>query len=132
MFTIRNIGGISLFLAGTTWLWLTPAFASRSVTTSGPLWLTARILSLVTLAGFCVATWALFSRASWWESAAVLSAVLGLLALAPYALAALRGGETGGTAAWNVFVHVLMVGGVFALLLIPELERWVDRHVMSG
>jgi hypothetical protein len=29
-------------------------------------------------------------------------------------------------------VHVLMVAGVVTLLLVPQLERWVDRHVMSG
>ena len=56
----------------TTAAWLTPAFASRDVDTSGTLW------------------------------------------------------------AWNAFVHVLMVAGVVTLLLVPQLERWVDRHVMSG
>jgi hypothetical protein len=30
-----------------------------------------------------------------------------------------------------VFVHVLMVAGVFVLLMVPQLERWVDAHVSS-
>ena len=46
--------------------------------------------------------------------------------------AARGGGETLGTVAWNVFVHILMLAGIFVLLLIPSLERWVDHHVMSG
>jgi hypothetical protein len=27
---------------------------------------------------------------------------------------------------------VIMVAGVFALLLVPQLERWVDHHVMGA
>jgi hypothetical protein len=61
MFTIRNLGGVALFLAGSTWLWLTPAFASRGVSTSGLLWASTRVLSLVTIALFVLATWGLFA-----------------------------------------------------------------------
>src|SRR3954468_9452631 len=112
MFTIRNLGGVALLLAGTTWLWLTPAFASRGVSTSGVLWACTRVLCLVTVAGFSVATWGLFTRHSWWEPAALGSAVVGLLALLPYWVAARGGGEPAGTSSWNAFVHVLMVAGV--------------------
>jgi hypothetical protein len=130
MFTIRNLGGISLFLAGTTWLWLTPAFATKGVSTSGATWAVTRALSLLTIAAFCVATWALFARYGWWEAAALGSAAVGLVTLLPYWFAAHGGGETAGTATWNALVHVLMVGGVFALLLVPQLEQWVGHHVM--
>ena len=64
--------------------------------------------------------------------AALAAAGVGLVALVPYWIAATGGGETTGTTAWNAFVHVLMVAGVFGLLLVPQLERWVDGHVMSG
>lgn len=131
MFTIRNFGGVALLLAGTTWLWLTPAFASKGVTTTGVLWGVTRGLSLLTAAGFIVSTWALFTRHSWWEPLALASATLGLIALIPYWFAAISGGETTGTTAWNAFVHVLMVAGIFTLLLLPRLEQWVDRHVMG-
>jgi hypothetical protein len=131
VFTIRNVGGISLLLAGSTWLWLVPAFATRGVSTSGALWSITRVLSLITVAGFCVATWGLFSRHAWWESVAVGSAALGLVTLVPYWFAAHGGGESAGTAAWNAFVHVLMVAGVLVLLLVPSIERWVDHHVMG-
>jgi hypothetical protein len=33
---------------------------------------------------------------------------------------------------WNVFVHVVMLTGLFVLLLVPSLDRWVDHHVMTG
>ena len=58
--------------------------------------------------------------------------MLGLVGLVTYWFAATRAGETVGTAAWNVFLHVLMVAGVAVLLLVPVMEAWVDRHVMSG
>jgi hypothetical protein len=132
MFTIRNLRGVALFLAASTWLWLTPAFASRGVSTSGLVWASTRVLSLLTIALFCLATWGLFARHGWWETVALGSAALGLVAVVTFWFAARAGGETAGTVTWNAFVHVLMVAGVMTLLLVPQLEHWVDRHVMSG
>ena len=131
MFTIRNMGGIALFLAGSTWLWLTPMFATREVITSGFLWSVTQALSLLTIVGLCVATVGLFAQ-SWWQTAAISSAAVGLLALVPYWFAGTQGGETTGTVAWNATVHVLMVAGIFTLLLVPELEHCVQYHVMNG
>ena len=132
MFTIRNMGGVALLLAGSTWLWLTPMFATKGVTTSGFLWSATRALSLLAIVGFFVATAGLFALQSWWETAAIGSAVVGLLALLPYWFAATQGGETAGTATWNALVHVLMIAGIFTLLLVPQLERWVHHNVMTG
>lgn len=132
MWTIRTMGGLALLLAGSTWLWLTPAFAGREVVTTGISWSITRVLCLVTIAGFSAATLGLFARQEWWEWAALGSAGVGLLTLVPYWVAAARGGEPAGTTTWNVFVHVVMLGGIFALLLVPQWERWVDHHVMSG
>jgi len=36
MFTIRNLGGVALFLLGTTFLWLTPASPGRESPRRGP------------------------------------------------------------------------------------------------
>ena len=132
MFTIRNLGGVALLAMGSTWLWLTPAFAGRGVSTSGVLWSVTRVLSLLTVAGFCFATWGLFARHSWWEAVAIGSAVLGIVALFPFCIAAVRGGELSGTVSWNALVHLLMLAGLVLLLEIPSLEQWVDHHVMSG
>jgi hypothetical protein len=117
---------------GSTWLWLTPAFAGRGVSTTGVLWAVTRTLCLVTVVGFCVATWGLFARHGWWETVSLGSAALGVLALLTFAIAASRGGEAAATVTWNVVVHVLMVTGLALLLLVPSLERWVDHHVTSG
>jgi hypothetical protein len=131
MFTVRNMGGIALLLAGSSWVWLTPAFASRGVSTSGVWWKITGVLCLMTVTAFCVATWGLFARGAWWEMAALGSAGLGVVALVPYWVAAHAGGEAVGTATWNAFVHVLMVAGVFVLLVVPPLERWVSLYVMG-
>ncbi len=46
MFTIRNLGGVALFLFGTTFLWLTPSFASPGVSTKGVAWSVTQVLAL--------------------------------------------------------------------------------------
>ena len=130
VFTIRNMGGVALFLFGTTFLWLTPSFASPGVSTTGTMWALTAVLALATLVGFMVATWGLFRKASWWEGAAVTAAVLGVVVLIPYWLAARHAGET--TPEFNVFIHALGDAGVFILLLVPKLEHWVSGHVIAG
>jgi hypothetical protein len=64
MFTIRNMGGVALFLFGTTFLWLTPSFASPGVSATGAMWTVTAVLALATLVRFTVATWGLFRKAS--------------------------------------------------------------------
>ena len=130
MFTIRNVGGVALFLFGTTFLWLTPMFATEGVSTKGTAWSITQILSLVVLAGFTVATWGLFARTGWWDSLAVASALVGLVVLVPYWMAASNAGEV--NPAFNVFIHAAGSAGVLVLLLVPALSRWVEGHVMAG
>ena len=129
LFTIRNMGGVALFLFGTTFLWLTPTFATPGISTDGFLWALTQVLALVTLAGFTVATWGLFRRDSWWERVAVGSAVLGLVTLIPFWIAAAGAAET--TRAFTVLILALGCAGVLVLLKMPRLERWVDSHVME-
>jgi hypothetical protein len=130
MFTVRNMGGVALFLFGTTFLWLTPSFATQGISTKSTSWSVTNVLALITIAGFTIATWGLFKRSGWWEQVAVASAVLGVAVLIPYWLAARSAGET--NPAFNVFIHALGDAGVFFLLLVPSLEQWVDRHVLAG
>lgn len=127
MVSIRNAGGVALLILGSTWLWLTPAFASKGVDTAGVLWALTRWLSLATVLAFAVATVGLFARAGWWEPLALGASGLGLLTLVPYWIAAVRSGEV--TPWWNVIVHLVGIAGVAVLLLVPTLEQWVSRHV---
>jgi hypothetical protein len=130
MFTIRNIGGVALFLFGTTFLWLTPSFASPGVSTKGLAWSITQVLSLVTLALFAAATWGLFTKAGWWELLAIVAAVLGFVVLVPYWIAASHAGEV--NPEFTALVHVPGSLGVLILLLAPTLEQWVNGHVIAG
>ncbi len=130
MFSIRNIGGVSLFLFGTTFLWLTPVYAATGIDTSGAAWATAGVLAGIVILGFTVATWGLFRRASWWEQLATVSAIAGLVMLVPYWVAADGSGVA--NPAFDVATHALGSAGVLLLLHVPRLEHWVRGHVLAG
>jgi hypothetical protein len=61
---------------------------------------------------------------------AIASAVLGLVVLIPYWIAAHSSGES--TPWWNVLVHAVGAIGVLILLTVPALASWVDSRVMAG
>ena len=130
MFSIRNVGGVSLFLFGTTFLWLTPVYAASGIDTSSAAWTTAGVLATVTMIGFTVATWGLFRRTGWWELVAGVSAIAGLVTLVPYWVAADFSGVT--NPAFDVVIHALGSVGVLILLRVPRFEHWVHGHVAAG
>ncbi len=130
MFSVRNVGGVALFLFGSTFVWLTPMFAAPEVDTSGGAWATVAVLTTVTIVGFTVSTWGLFRDASWWEPLGVACAVAGLLTLVPYWIAALGSGVA--NPAFDVVIHATGSLGVLVLLRVPRLEHWVHGHVATG
>jgi peptidoglycan/LPS O-acetylase OafA/YrhL len=130
MFSIRNVGGVSLFLFGTTFLWLTPVYAANDIDTSGAVWAMTGVLATVALIGFTVAAWGLFRRTGWWELVASVSAIAGLATLVPYWFAADSSGVT--NPAFDVVIHALGSIGVLILLRVPKLEHWVHGHVAAG
>src|SRR5690625_7893911 len=125
MVTIRNVGGVALFLRGTAFLWITPAFASRGVSTEGTLWAVTRVLALAAMAGFLVATVGLLRRDAWWETVAVLTALDGLVAAAVCWVVACRAGET--TAWLTAFVRAVVCCGLLLLFRVPRMQESVDH-----
>ena len=130
MFSIRNIGGVALFLFGSTFLWLMPFYVGTGIDTSGAAWATTGALAAAVIIGFTAATWGLFRRAAWWENLATISAVVGLVTLAPYWVAADASGVS--NPAFLVVIEALGSVGVLLLLHVPKLEHWVSRHVLAG
>ena len=63
------------------------------------------------------ATWGLFKKAGWWERVAIASAVLGLVVLIPYWIAAHNRGET--TPWFTVLIHAVGAIGVLASCWFP-------------
>ena len=130
MFSIRNTGGVSLFLFGTTFLWLTPVYAASGIDTSGAAWVTAGVFATAVIVGFTVATWGLFRRTAWWEQLGTASAIAGLVTLVPYWVAADGSGVA--NPAFDVVIHAAGSAGVLILLHVHQLERWVRGHVLAG
>jgi hypothetical protein len=62
----RNLGALALFLYGTTFLWLTAAFAGTGTPASGTAWTVAQLLVIATIGGFSVAAWGSYKATSWW------------------------------------------------------------------
>jgi hypothetical protein len=80
-------------------------FASSGVATKGLAWSITNVMALATIVGFTIATWGLFTKASWWAVVAIVSAILGLIVLIPYWIAAHSSGVT--TPWFDVLIHAV-------------------------
>jgi hypothetical protein len=124
LLTWRNTGATALFLFGTTFLWLTAAFAGTPKPPAGTAWSITNALVAATVLGFTVAAWGVYRVTSWWERLAIGSAVFGFAPLIPYWVAA-HAISGSATAAYVIGIHVVGNAMVVLLLLVPSLEHWV-------
>jgi hypothetical protein len=127
----RNLGALALFLYGTTFLWLTAAFAGTGTPASGTAWTVTQLLVLATIGGFSVAGWGIYNASWWWERLAISSAILGFAPLIPYWLAA-RPAVGAGTVAQGVILHAIGNALVLVLLLAPPTKHWIQNQVQRG
>src|SRR4030095_7166901 len=84
MWTFKNLAAVGLFLFGSTFLWMTPAFADRTPPPTGTAWTLVNILAITAVVGFTIAAWAVFKQYSWWGPVTLISAVIGLAAVIPF------------------------------------------------
>jgi hypothetical protein len=124
----RNLGALALFLYGSTFLWLTAAFAGAGTPASGTAWTVTQLLGIATIGGFSVAAWGIYKATSWWERLAVGSAIFGFAPLIPYWLAA-SAVVGGGTVAQGVVSHMVGNALVLLLLLLPSPRHWIEDQV---
>ena len=124
----RNLGALALFVYGTTFLWLTAAFAGTGTPASGTAWTVTQLLVIVTIGGFSVAAWGIYQATSWWARLAVGSAIFGFAPLIPYWLAASRV-VGGGTVAQGVVSHMVGNALILLLLLMPAPRHWIQDQV---
>jgi hypothetical protein len=127
----RNLGALALFLYGTTFLWLTSAFAGTGTPAAGTAWTVTQLLVIATIGGFSVAAWGIYRTTSWWERLAVGSAIFGFAPLIPYWLAA-RPAAGAGTAAQGIAIHAIGNALVLFLLLMPSPKHWIQDQVQGG
>lgn len=131
MWTFKNILAIGLFLFGSTFLWMTPAFAGRTPPPTGAAWTAVNVLALVAVAGFTVTAWATFKEYRWWWTVAIASACIGLLAVIPFVVA-LRQidmplADLG--LQINVWTHVLGSALVLAALTVSSIHDTVVNRL---
>ena len=131
MWTFKNVLAMGLSLFGSTFLWMTPAFAGKTPPPTGAAWTVVNLLALVAVAGFAVTAWAAFKEYSWWWTGAIVSASLGLLAVIPFVVALrqidLPFGDVG--VQINVWMHVLGSALVLAALTVPSIHDSVVSRV---
>jgi hypothetical protein len=131
MWTFRTLAAIGLFLFGTTFLWMTAFMAGKTPPPSGTVWTIANVLAYVAIVGFAIAAWSVFKQYSWWETAAVLSAVVGLVAIVPFVVgqSQLEVGFRDMGVQLNLWLHILGSAAIIAIVRLPVAHDWVTRRL---
>ena len=131
MWTFKNVFAIGLFLFGTTFLWMTAAMAGKTPPPTGTAWTITNILCFAAIIGFSIAAWAVFKEYAWWETAALLSAIVGLVAVVPFVVAQgqldVGFGDLG--VQINLWLHILGSAAVIAIAVLPAARDWVERRL---
>ena len=125
MLTLRNVSAAAFFLFGTTFLWLTASFTGRTPAPTGVLWSAVNVAAIAVIAGFSVAAWGIFKATPWWEPVAAVTALIGLVSIAPYVVAI---DDIGGLAdqgvEMNIAIHLLGSLAVLTVALVPVVHDW--------
>jgi hypothetical protein len=131
MWTFKNLVALGVFLFGTTFLWMTPAFAGKTPPPKGTAWTLANILALAALVGFAIAAWAVFKEYSWWHAAALVSAIVGLVAVIPFIIGQSRldVGFSDLGVQINLWMHIVGSAVVIAIVLVPAANDWVTKRL---
>jgi hypothetical protein len=127
MFTFKNVFAVGLFLFGTTFVWMTASFAGRTPPPTGAAWAVVNALTLLVVVGFTVAAWGVFKGASWWETVALASAVVGLVSMIPYLVGLTQIDATFADLGIeiNLWMHILGSLIVVGLVLLPSMHDWM-------
>jgi hypothetical protein len=129
MFNFRNVSAGAFLLFGTTFLWMTASFVGRTPPPRGTLWTVVNAVALFAIVAFGAAAWGVYKQASWWEPVAVVSAVVGLVAILPFMLAIEDEGQLADQGVViNIAFHVVGSTVVLAVALVPVLHDWFIRR----
>ena len=95
---------------------------------AGAVWSIENALAIIVVVGFSIASWGIFKDLSWWEPVAVVSAIIGLVAVVPFALGISQIGVFADLGVEiNLGMHILGCAGVLALTLLPTAHHWLAR-----
>lgn len=131
MWTFKNLLAIGLFLFGTTFLWMTAAFAGRTPPPTGIAWTLVNVLALVAVTGFSIAAWVLFKGYSWWPTIAFLSSIVGLAAVVPFVigLRQLDAAFADLGVQLNLWMHVVGSAAVIVIVRLPAIRDWLVQRL---
>jgi hypothetical protein len=125
MFTFRNVSAVAFFLFGSTFVWMTASFVGKTPVPSGTLWSVVNILALAAVVGFTLTAWGVYKQTSWWETAAIVSAVIGLIAIVPYVMAINGEGELSDQGVvLNIGLHIICSLIVIVVAVVPVVHDW--------
>lgn len=131
MWTFTNVFALGVFLFGTTFLWMTAAMAGTTPPPTGAAWTLTNVLCLAAAIGFTIAAWAVYRQYAWWDTAARVSGIVGLVAVVPFIIAqsqlAVGFGDPG--VQINLWMHILGSAAVTAIVLVPAAHHWVARRL---
>ena len=81
--------------------------------------------------GLTIAAWAVFKQYAWWDTAALVSGTVGLVAVVPFAVAQSQLdvglGDLG--VQINLWTHIVGSAAVTATVLLPAAHDWVARRL---
>ena len=127
--TFRDVVAAGVFLAGASWLWLTPMWLAQgrsNVSIFDP----RGLLSVLTVIGFAAVAWGVFRSAPWWEPLAIATALVGIAASLIFWLSnASSAGASQTDVAMNCVLHIAAAGLVIAVLLVKPAEHWLAGHL---
>jgi len=128
MWTSRNLVALGLVLFGTAYLWLA---AGRAPAPSATACTLTNVLAYVAVIGSAAAACGVFKQYSWWETAAVVSGVAGLVAVVSFVAgqSQLDGGFEGFGVQINLWMHILRSAAVIGIVLVPVAHDWVTRRL---
>ena len=128
MLTFRNELALGVFLFGTTYLWLTPAYAGPAA--RGTLWSVVQVMAFIAILAFSAAAWGIFRDSGWWEPVGIGAAMVGMACVVPYWIAVQPLPDLDRSATLgNLLIHFLGGALVMAALLAPPAERWIVSHL---
>jgi hypothetical protein len=129
IFTFKNVSAIAFFLFGTTFVWMTASFVGKTPAPSGTLWSAVNILAFTAVVAFTVTAWGVYKQTPWWETAAVVSAALGLITVVPYVIAINGEGELSDQGVVvNIGLHVICSLVVVAVAVVPVVHDWFTHR----
>ena len=131
MWTFKNLAAVGLLLFGSTFLWMTPAFAGRTLPPTGMAWTVVNVLALAAVAGFTIAAWAVFKQYPWWGPVTLASAIVGLVSVIPFVVGLLqiRVGFADLGVQINLWMHLLGSVAAIAVVLLPNVHTWVVHRL---